>query len=243
MAHRMSPSPTGYAENSLQTLQYTYSIAPCVIQEMDIRMSKDSVLLMMHDATLDRTTTGKGKINEMPYNELKQLLLKDEAGNVLTNQHIPQLQEILQFAKGKMILALDMKPGTDPGRLMKTVMDTHTLTDVFVICYSIADAVKLNKKYPTLVMALGFNNWDNIAAIEQSGIPFQNLVALTPTVLQEKAFYDKIHSMGIMTSISTFGKIDQYPADSAIATYKEAWNKGGDIICTDSLQTVRQLFR
>ncbi len=243
MAHRMSPLRRGYADNGFETLKYTYRYAPCVIQEMDVRMSKDSALLLLHDSTLNRTTTGKENLNKFLLKEVEQFELKDAYGNILKGQHVPLLTQVLQFVKkNKMIIALDMKPGTDPERLMKAVIATKTINDIFVICYTVKDAVALNKKYPTLMMALGFNSWDNIRAIEQSGSPHQNLIALTPSKLQDKNFYDKIHDMGIMVSFSAQGGADILPNNELTASYKGIFSSGGDIICTDSLKQVFTVF-
>lgn len=93
------------------------------------------------------------------------------------------------------------------------------------------------------MMAIGFNSLENISAIEKSGLTYENPIALTPAILQEKTFYDKIHSMGIMASASMFGNIDKYPAEKAIATYKEAWARGSDIICTDSYECFKKFYK
>jgi len=244
MAHRMAPLPKGYADNGFETLRYTYLHTPCVVQEMDVRMSKDSSLFMLHDSTLNRTTTGKGNLNKYTQKQAERFELKDAYGNILKGQHIPLLNKVLQFVKkNQIIVALDMKPGTDPERLMKEVIRTNTINDIFVICYNIRAAVALNKKYPTLMIALGFNSWENITAIEQSGLPHHNLIALTPSKLQEKKFYDKIHSMGIMVSFSAQGGADILPKTELPSAYHEIFARGGDIMCTDSLKQVLTAFK
>jgi glycerophosphoryl diester phosphodiesterase len=45
--------------------------------EIDPRITKDSVVVLMHDATLDRTTTGTGRVADHTWAELQQLRLKD----------------------------------------------------------------------------------------------------------------------------------------------------------------------
>ena len=62
----------------------------------------------MHDPTLERTTTGKGRVVDFTLGELKQLRLKDNSGNV-TEFQIPTLDEVLDWARGKTILVLDQK--------------------------------------------------------------------------------------------------------------------------------------
>jgi glycerophosphoryl diester phosphodiesterase len=205
-------------------------------------MSKDSMLLLLHDATLDRTTTGKGPVNQLTWKELQTLELKDESNNLLKGQRIPTAEEILTTAHGKIMLALDVKPGTDLTRTMALIEKTNTLNDVFIICYTIADAQKLNKLYPTLKLALGFNDHKSIATIQQAGIPYKNLLALTPQKLQEKSFYKKIHEMGILTSVGTYGNVDTLPNKKALKEYKRILKYGGDIITADSASKVTMMF-
>lgn len=241
MAHRTTPLP-GYSENTLAAMQYTYRIAPCATQEIDVRMSKDSVLMLLHDATLERTTTGTGKLSDFTYQELRKLELRDETGKVLRRQRIPRLEELLAFARGKLVLFLDKKPETDPIRMMKAVEKARMLNDVIVICYSVAEAQFLHQRYPSLMLALGFNDAKAIETIEKSGLPYHNLVALTPGKLQPQGFYDRIHALGIMTSVGTNGNVDTLPFTQAKPLYDQILQRG-DIICTDSLQRVQTLFQ
>lgn len=74
--------------------------------EVDCQLTKDSVIVMMHDATLDRTTTGHGKVSDYTLAELKKLYLRSPIG-VPTRQKIPTLDEVLQLAKGKILIQVD----------------------------------------------------------------------------------------------------------------------------------------
>lgn len=74
--------------------------------EIDVHMTKDSAIVMMHDDTLDRTTTGHGKVEDYTLAELKQLYLKSPIG-VVTRQRIPTFDEVLDLAKGKILIQVD----------------------------------------------------------------------------------------------------------------------------------------
>jgi glycerophosphoryl diester phosphodiesterase len=69
-------------------------------------MTKDSVLILMHDNTIDRTTTGKGKPSDFTLEEIKKLNLRDGLG-VETQMKVPTLEEILTISEGKIMLNLD----------------------------------------------------------------------------------------------------------------------------------------
>lgn len=58
------------------------------IVEVDPRMTKDGVIVLMHDETIDRTTTGKGKVKDLTYEQLQSYRLKLADGTV-TNHTVP----------------------------------------------------------------------------------------------------------------------------------------------------------
>jgi glycerophosphoryl diester phosphodiesterase len=78
-SHRGGPErnlPENCISTFANTLKYTWSI-----MEIDPRYTKDSVMVLLHDPTLQRTTTGKGKVSDFTLKELKELWLKDTEGN------------------------------------------------------------------------------------------------------------------------------------------------------------------
>jgi len=97
----------GYPENCIATFENTLRHTPAFF-EIDPRLTKDNVIVLMHDATLERTTTAKGKVSDYTLAQLKELKLKDIFGNV-TKFGIPTLEEVIVWSKGKTILNLDKK--------------------------------------------------------------------------------------------------------------------------------------
>ncbi|MEM1410563.1 MAG: glycerophosphodiester phosphodiesterase family protein, partial [Pseudomonadota bacterium] len=77
-AHRGGPAP-GYPENAVETFVHTLSQVPALI-ETDVRETKDGVLVLMHDDTVDRTTTGTGAVASMTLQAIKDLYLVDNEG-------------------------------------------------------------------------------------------------------------------------------------------------------------------
>ncbi len=92
-------------ENSLQAIRNCIDMGVDMV-EIDVRLTKDNELVVIHDRTLDRTTNGKGFVKDWTLDSLKQLRLKDGLG--VTTQHtIPTLEEALQVAKGKILVNID----------------------------------------------------------------------------------------------------------------------------------------
>ena len=79
-----------------------------LILELDLRRTADGVIVLMHDETLDRTTTGTGDISQMSFADLAQFQLVDNEGEV-TPYRIPSLSEVLNWARGRALVQLDVK--------------------------------------------------------------------------------------------------------------------------------------
>jgi len=92
-------------ENSLQAIQNCIDLGVDMV-EIDVRKTKDNQLVIMHDRTIDRTTTGKGFVEDWTLDSLKTLNLKDGLGYP-TPHRIPTLKEILELTKGKILVNLD----------------------------------------------------------------------------------------------------------------------------------------
>lgn len=92
-------------ENSLQAIQFCIDMGVDMV-EIDVRKTKDGVLVLMHDKTINRTTNGKGKVSDLTYKELREFYLVDGL-NKKTPHKIPTLKQALQLAKGKIMVNLD----------------------------------------------------------------------------------------------------------------------------------------
>lgn len=99
-AHRFHP------ENSLGAIQEAIRLGVDIV-ELDIRVSKDGIPLIMHDQTVDRTTTGSGDVASLEWDYLKSLNLKFEG--TPSSSKIPTLKEALLVCKGKIMVDMDMK--------------------------------------------------------------------------------------------------------------------------------------
>lgn len=92
-------------ENSLQSLRFCIEKGFDIV-ECDLKKTKDGHLIIMHDKTIDRTTTGTGKPEAYLLSELKALRLRNATGHA-TEHTIPTFEEFLGEAKGKIVLCID----------------------------------------------------------------------------------------------------------------------------------------
>lgn len=92
-------------ENSIAAIEHSIAVGVDVV-ELDLQLTKDSVLIVMHDGTLNRTTTGKGNVRDWPLDSIKTLKLKNGCA-IRTKHSVPTLEEALLAAKGKVLVNLD----------------------------------------------------------------------------------------------------------------------------------------
>ena len=94
-----------FPENSLEAIDNAIKMGVDIV-ELDVQRTKDGQLILMHDPTLDRTSTGKGKIAEVTLDSIRKLKLKNGCA-IRTIHNVPTLEEALLHAKGKIMLNLD----------------------------------------------------------------------------------------------------------------------------------------
>jgi glycerophosphoryl diester phosphodiesterase len=116
-----------YPENSLKAIQESIRLGVDII-EIDVKVSSDGIPFLMHDRTMDRTTTGKGNPEELTWEELQKLSIVNKGKK--TSYKIPSLEEALELADGKIIVDLDLK--TDRlDRIMEVVKRLDMKDSVF----------------------------------------------------------------------------------------------------------------
>ena len=78
--HRGGKGLVNYPENCLETLRFINDSINA-IYEIDVAQTKDSVLVLMHDNSIDRTTNGSGLVKNLEYQQLQEYFLVDDFGN------------------------------------------------------------------------------------------------------------------------------------------------------------------
>jgi len=126
-----------YPENSLEAMQSAIDMGVDII-ELDIRMTKDKQLVVIHDETLDRTTTGKGRVSDWTLDSLRTLYLRD-GSFAATPYRLPTLEEALAVLKGKALFCADKSIDKIPAVLevlAKTGMERQAIFFVMPLTYT-----------------------------------------------------------------------------------------------------------
>jgi glycerophosphoryl diester phosphodiesterase len=236
-AHR-GGARVGFPENCIatfeQTLQHTFAIL-----EIDPRYAKDGAIVVHHDATLERTTTGRGRLTDFTLQELKQLRLKDTAGNV-TEFQIPTLDEALEWARGKTILVLDQKDVPVAARVKK-IEEHQAEAYAMLIVYSFQEAQACYALNPNVMMEVMVPSREKLAEFEKTGVPWQNVVAFVGHIPPEDpALYEAIHEKGASCLVGSSRNLDRQFTSGQAADikllepgYRAFLKLGADLIETD----------
>ena len=103
----------GAPENSLSAIDACIALGVDMI-EIDVTATADGAVVLMHDETVDRTTDGTGRIADMTLAEARALRLRAADGGahaLLTEETVPTLRRVLERARGKILINLDVKGG------------------------------------------------------------------------------------------------------------------------------------
>ncbi|RKY53836.1 MAG: glycerophosphodiester phosphodiesterase [Candidatus Neomarinimicrobiota bacterium] len=231
-AHRGGPME-GYPENCIETFEHALLYAPCLI-ECDVARSKDSVLVLMHDRTLDRTTTGSGLVSDYTLEELKKLYLKDNQGNI-TPYRIPTLAEVLDWARGRAIVELDIKGSIAPEEIVAIIREKRALSYTVVITYNIEVAKKYHALEPQLMISASARGIEGAQRLLESGINPSCIIAFVGVYEPEKKVYELLHKNRIMAILGTMGNLDRKAEKHGISVYKKLINNGADILATNNV--------
>lgn len=117
-------------ENSLQSLKRAGTLGVDIV-EMDLKRTKDNQLVLMHDKTLDRTTTGSGPVSDQTLDELQHLTLRAGTHHQ-TSYKVPTFLQELAAAKENNVI-LDVDTGWDYfPQVLKEVIAEHAAKRVII---------------------------------------------------------------------------------------------------------------
>lgn len=111
VAHRAGWKEDGRTvrpENSKAAIDNAVSLGVEMV-ELDVRRSSDGMLVVMHDPTLDRTTSCGGAVSDLPLDDLRRCRLKVEASGATTGETVPTFEEMLAHARGRILVNVDNK--------------------------------------------------------------------------------------------------------------------------------------
>lgn len=230
--HRGGKGLVNYPENALETLKYVND-SIVAVYEIDIAQTKDGQLVLLHDNSIDRTTTGSGKVGELTYSELKQFNLKDDHGNETTFK-IPLFSDVLTWSvKNNVILNIDIKKTVSQETVVKAIRAAKAEDISIIITYNVEEAKTAYNLAPDLLLSVSARNNDEFDRLLAAGIPTKSMLAFTGTRLSDESLFKRLHDNNIVCVLGTLGNLDKSAAAKGDKLYLLWKGQGADILATD----------
>jgi len=236
-AHR-GGAGRGLPENCMATFEATVRHGWSLL-EIDLRTTKDGVIVLMHDPTLDRTSNGTGPIKDRTLVELRALRLKDREGK-LTEHRIPTLDEALKWARGKTILMLDKKE-VPAAQVARFITEHHAEPYAMLMAYSMKDIAECHAINREIMMEVMLGTRERFEEFARSGVPWANIIAFVGhTATPDLELCRLIREKGASTMAGSSRNIDRELLSGRVATaeplrasYRALLERGVDVIETD----------
>lgn len=234
--HRGAWRNSEYPDNSLEGLKHAVELVPNIFFEIDPRLTKDSIVVLMHDATLNRTTNGEGKLSDYTFAELNSIRLKDSFGKT-TDFKIPKLEDVISWSIGKTVLNLDRKD-VPPEVIVNLIKKCGAEHHIMLTVHTGNQAKFYYEHLPLTMLAARIRNNDEYDDFAQSGVPWHNMIAYVGQNIDDNniELVERLHADGVSCMIAlspTHDKLDS--PDKRALKYEEVvtLNLQPDIIESD----------
>ena len=220
-------------ENSIPSMEAVLKHTSAIF-EVDPRLTKDGVPVMVHDATLDRTTSGKGKVADFTWKELQALKLKDHQGNP-TKYKINTLEEMIKWAKGKTVLNLDKKDL--PMEMTAEIIRKHNAYAwVWVTVHNVEQAKFYLDKNPKQYLSMHIKTEKDLEAFKASGLPYDRMIVYIGPEIKpsNQAMYTFFKEKGVLCMISTAPTYDKLATvEERAEKYRAVFADGATVLESD----------
>ncbi|KAK0360710.1 hypothetical protein LTR94_026245, partial [Friedmanniomyces endolithicus] len=246
-AHRAVSAPD-QAENSIRAIEATGAAIPGAIVELDVVFTRDGELVLMHDQTLERTTTGRGRVSDLRLAELSSVRLKASNG-AATQERIPTLKAALDAAgRAGVIASIDLKPapGESTVDLARSVVEVVRRSSaqhrVILITYNRSDAEAVAALAPEMMISAGVD-----AVEDLEGMRAPQILAWTGTRQERPQLWRALNAAGVEVQFGTLGaegvrRDDRYAEDGDVSEYRDLVRQGVSVIATDTPLAARSVL-
>ncbi len=170
IAHR---GASGYEpENTLISFEKAIDLNADGI-ELDVHLSSDGHLVVIHDETIDRTTNGKGEVNKMSLQELKKIRIDN-------SQEIPTLIEVFDLVNRRCFINIELKG-------IGTAKPTNDLINQYI----------LDKKWEINDFLISSFDWEMLEEFQLLNPKIRIGVLTEETIGTALAFAEKIKAFSI----------------------------------------------
>lgn len=235
LGHRGTGSLSLWApENTIAALEMAWEMGADSI-EVDVRETSDGVLVLMHDSTVDRTTNGTGRVDEMTLAEIKALTAYS-FNPAVPAQTVPTFLEALQCLHGKTLVDVDIKDAT-MSTLVADIVAAGMLDAAYLLIGSVSEGLAARAVHPDVALMPKVHSADDVYAFEAALSP---IVFFEPDVEDvNQAFLEAVCSTGARLHLDALGFYDILGE----LGFSIMLDLGADIIQTDRLPVLVPYLR
>lgn len=224
--------------------------------EVDVALSRDGRVMLMHDRTLDRTTEATGPLAVRTAGELRRIRLRDRAGEV-TDETVPTLAAVLALARGQAVVSVDFKTPVRSDvpdyavhfdRLVRAVVRevrrARAQGQVVLSVYSPRDAAAVRARAGWAALSVSAGSTEALAAYRAAGIDPARSLVFTGAIRDPDTLPPLVADPALATIVGTLGAPgrrldDRFIADGDLSEYLELARRGSDVIATDEALAVQ----
>ncbi len=143
-------------ENTLVSFEKAINMGATML-ELDVHLSKDGKLMVIHDHDITRTTTGNGLVENMTLEEIRQYDAGSWMNSDFRGEKIPTLQEVLDLVDGRVSLNIEIKAGEQVyAGLVDKLIDVIAQYDAQIVISSFHREYlkEIKEKAPAIEVAL-----------------------------------------------------------------------------------------
>jgi len=163
--------------------------------EVDLRLTRDGHLVSLHDPVLDRTTNGKGPVSDLTLAEVQRLDAGTSFHPDWRGQRVPSFREILELAKGRIDVFLDLKDTGEAysGQVVKDIRQWGDPREIILGVRSVQDAQYFRQHLPEARMVGLIPKPDDIESFVQAGVP---VIRIWPHWLDQPGIVERVRKAG-----------------------------------------------
>lgn len=214
-------------ENSVKAIEKAIQNSIDYI-EIDVRMTKDGKLILMHNSTIDKTTNGTGKVAGLTYDEIASFYMYH--GTELTTERVPLLSEALMCARGKIYVDIDVKI-SDYRAVYEMVKRCGMLSQSMFTVYEVPNAAKLvniDKEVNVFPVIYNMEDLDQYMSLVKN----LSIVQFNPRAWKDEIL-KKAYDKGIAGFMNVYINSDETPAKDNYHKVDEFVRLGGTVVQTD----------
>jgi len=159
-------------ENTLDSIELAHKLGLKWI-EVDVKITKDEIPIILHDDSFDRTTNFKGLAIDFLYEEIKALDAGFYFYNYKTNIFIPTLEDIFNFCtKHEIGINIELKPNKgfeidNVKAISKVIYKFHNLNNFYFSSFDLKSLLEMKKIFPDFHYGLLVDNFENSYSLQE----------------------------------------------------------------------------